>query len=84
MVCDNERRIEATTLEKFALLIGNFKVDNCLRWEDSKSSSGELALDVPLTRMWFKERPMNSNDAAVEFDTKAGSKSRLVSYSYIG
>ncbi len=37
---------------------------------------------IPLTRIWFKERPINSREDAVEAETKAGNSSRLLSYSY--
>lgn len=67
---------------KLALFIGNFKVDSCLRWDDRRSSSGELVFDIPLTLIWFRERPMNSNEEAVDVETKAGNNSALVSYSY--
>lgn len=81
VVCDNDDRIEVMTLEKFALSIGNFRVESCWRCDDSKSNSGELELDTPLTRMWFSERPMKSRELAVDTDTNAGSNSGMLWYS---
>jgi hypothetical protein len=66
------------TREKFALLIGKVKDDSCWRCEDSKLSSGEVALEAPLTRIWFRDRPIKSSDAAVAEVTNAGSNSGLL------
>lgn len=83
VVCDRETRIEVITLEKLALLIGKVKVDSCRRCEDSRSSSGDFVLDMPLTRIWLRDRPMKSNELAVGGVTNAGKRFGLLAYSYI-
>lgn len=66
------------TLVKLAVSIGNVRVDSCCRCEDSRSSSGEVAVDMPLTRIWFKELPMNNKEPAVACVTKAGNNSLII------
>jgi hypothetical protein len=67
-------------LERLDVVIGDGRDDNNFRWDGTRLSVSVLDV-IPLTRIWFRDRPIKRIEAAVDRLTKPGSRFFLITYS---